>query len=135
VAHHLTLLALPPVLDIALQTGRCSSPRTLYELTKLHANQPERVTELVTGSEPITRGAVAQIRDAALLDSSAMGPSTLTQPRSDRAAQFLANANRLCERLDAALLRLSRAGAVAGSSDDMAALRQRVAGLASRLSA
>lgn len=135
VAHHLTLLALPPVLDIALQTGRCTSPRTLYELTKLHANQPERVTKLVTGSEPITRGAVAQIRDAALLDSSAMDPSTLTQPRSDRAAQFLANANRLCERLDAALLRLSRAGVVADSSDDVAALRQRVAALASRLSA
>jgi ParB family transcriptional regulator, chromosome partitioning protein len=133
VAHHLTLLALPPVLDIALQTGRCTSPRTLYELTKLHANQPERVTELVTGSEPITRGAVAQIRDAALLDPSAMGPSTLTQPRSDRAAQFLSNANRLCERLDAALLRLSRTGVAAYSTNDMATLRQRVAALASRL--
>jgi ParB family chromosome partitioning protein len=54
-----------PVLDAALQTGRCSSPRTLYELSKLHADQPARVAELVAGDEPITRYAVAAIRDAA----------------------------------------------------------------------
>jgi ParB family chromosome partitioning protein len=36
VAHHLSLLELPPALDQALKSGRCTSPRTLYELSKLH---------------------------------------------------------------------------------------------------
>ncbi len=40
-AHHLSLLDLPPALDEALQSGRCTSPRTLHELSKLHADNPE----------------------------------------------------------------------------------------------
>ena len=32
VAHHLALLNLPPELDEAFKSGRCTSPRTLYEL-------------------------------------------------------------------------------------------------------
>lgn len=51
-AHHLALLDLPPVLDAALKTGRCKSPRTLYELSKLHADQPERVAELWPAVSP-----------------------------------------------------------------------------------
>jgi ParB family chromosome partitioning protein len=43
VAHHLALLDLPPELDEALKSGRCTSPRTLYELSKLHQAQPEQV--------------------------------------------------------------------------------------------
>jgi ParB/RepB/Spo0J family partition protein len=44
VAHHLSLLELPPVLDDALKSGRCTSPRTLHELSKLHADNPTRFT-------------------------------------------------------------------------------------------
>jgi len=40
-----TVPGMPPVVDAAMQAGRCSSPRTLYELGKLHAAQPERVAE------------------------------------------------------------------------------------------
>ncbi len=36
IVYHLALLDLPPELDQALKTGRCTSPRTLYELSKLH---------------------------------------------------------------------------------------------------
>jgi ParB family transcriptional regulator, chromosome partitioning protein len=36
VGHHLALLELPPELDQAPKTGRCTSPRTLYEPSKLH---------------------------------------------------------------------------------------------------
>ena len=43
VAHHLALLTLPPELDEALRSGRCTSPRTLYELAKLHKTKPEQV--------------------------------------------------------------------------------------------
>lgn len=62
VAHHLALLDLPPVVDTAMKAGRCFSPRTLCELGKLHAEQPERVTDLVTGTGPITRDAVAKLQ-------------------------------------------------------------------------
>lgn len=55
VAHHVALLDLPPVVDAAMKAGRCFSPRTLYELGKLHAEQPERVAELVAGTEPTRR--------------------------------------------------------------------------------
>ena len=40
VAHHLALLELPPELDEAMRVGRCTPPRTLYELTKLHHGSP-----------------------------------------------------------------------------------------------
>ncbi len=32
VGHHLALLNLPPVLDEALKSGRCTSPRTLEQM-------------------------------------------------------------------------------------------------------
>jgi ParB family transcriptional regulator, chromosome partitioning protein len=135
VAHHLALLALPPVLDAAMKTGRCASPRTLYELSQLHADQPERVAALVAGPEPVTRGAVAALRDAAMVAAAPRRASATTQPRPDRTAQLLARAHRLCERLDAALLRLSSTGGLDSlPADKRAALRQRVVGLASRFS-
>ena len=108
VAHHLAPLDLPPVLDAALKTGRCKSPRTLYELSKLHADQPERVAELLAGGQPITRDAVAEIRDAAPVASEPMPTSTPTLSRTDRTAQTLTRVNGLCERLDIALLRLTK---------------------------
>ena len=104
VAHHLALLDLPPVVDAAMKAGRCSSPRTLYELGKLHAEQPERVAELVTGTEPITRDAVAEIRDTV-----AQAPAPRPRARISRghrgradAAQLLSRATGLCDKLDAA---------------------------------
>ena len=48
VAHHLALLTLPPELDEALRSGRCTSPRTLYELAKLQKTKPERVKAIVS---------------------------------------------------------------------------------------
>lgn len=135
VAHHLALLTLPPVLDVALRTGRCTSPRTLYELSQLHADQPERVAALIAGNKPLTRGAVAELRDAALVAAAPNRASATTPPRPDRTAQLLARAHRLCERLDSALLRLSKTGGLDSiPADQMAALRQRVVALVSRFS-
>jgi len=134
VAHHLALLNLPPALDAAMQAGRCSSPRTLYELSRLHAQQPERVAALLVGTDPITREAVAEIRDTV-----PAAPATArTQPkaaRPNRAAQILARANGLCSKLDAALMGLGKADSSALSADDLAALRQRIVQLASRVDA
>lgn len=133
VAHHLALLDLPPVVDAAMRAGRCASPRTLYELGKLHAEQPQRVAELVAGTDPITREAVAEIRDAGVrapADPSAHRPRTA---RPSRAAQWLSRATGLCEKLDVTLMRLGETDLNALPAHDVAALRQRVAQLARRI--
>lgn len=131
VAHHLALLSLPPVLDQALRSGRCESPRTLHELSRLHEEQPEQVAALVAGTELITREAVASLRDAARVIAPT---STAMTPRPDKMAQALARATDLCDRLDAALQRLNRSGGIdALPHDQVLALRQRVAELAARL--
>ena len=62
VAHHLALLELPPVLDRAMKTGRCTSPRTLHELGKLHEVEPGRVRALVEGETDITRRGVTAMK-------------------------------------------------------------------------
>jgi ParB family chromosome partitioning protein len=134
VAHHLALLSLPPVLDQALRSGRCESPRTLHELSRLHDVQPEQVAALVAGTEPITREAVASLRDAARMVAPPPDKPTPTTPRTDKMAQALARATGLCDRLDAALQRLNRSGSIdALPHDQVLALRQRVAELAARL--
>jgi ParB family transcriptional regulator, chromosome partitioning protein len=133
VAHHLALLALPPELDAAMKAGRCSSPRTLYELCKLQAAQPERVAELVASGEHITREAVTAIRDAAPAPSAALRITTQAQPRPNGPAQLLARANTLCARLDAALLRLSHTDTTSVPADAMNTLRQQILAMASRL--
>ena len=134
VAHHLALLSLPPVLDQALRSGRCESPRTLHELSRLHEEQPEQVAALVSGTEPITRETVASLRDAVRMVTPPADRSAPTPPGPDKIAQALARATGLCDRLDTALQRLSRSGGIdALPHDQLLALRQRVAELASRL--
>ena len=125
-AHHLALLVLPPVVDAAMKARRCSSPRTLYELGKLHAEQPERVAEPVTGTEPITRDAVAEIRDT---DAQVTAAASADRPRTGRpskAAQLLSRATGLCDKLDATLTQLGQADLNALPTDDVAALRHRM---------
>lgn len=63
VAHHLALLELPPELNEALKSGRCTSPRTLHELSKLHDERPEQVQGLLASGTEITRTAVSALRD------------------------------------------------------------------------
>jgi ParB family chromosome partitioning protein len=133
VAHHLALLDLPPVVDAAMKAGRCSSPRTLYELGKLHAAQPERVAELVAGTDPITREAVAEIRDTAAQAPAAASAEKPQTARPSRAAQLLSRATGLCEKLDVTLTRLGETDLNALPAHDVAVLRQRVAQLARRI--
>lgn len=128
VAHHLALLALPAPLSAALEAGRCSSPRTLYELGKLHAEQPEQVAALLNSEAPLTRDAVAQLREAA---GSAQDDASLSRP--DKTVQMLARASGLCKRLDTALLRLSKAAPGSVQDEAWTSLRAQVAALAARL--
>ena len=102
VAHHLVLLELPPALDDALKSGRCTSPRTLYELNKLHASQPEQVKALVAGDAEITRAAVATVRNQPECAKAAAHVNKLK-------TSLLAEANGLCTRLERSLDGLSAA--------------------------
>jgi ParB family chromosome partitioning protein len=118
VAHHLSLLELPPVLDGALKSGRCTSPRTLHELSKLHDREPEQVRDLVESSSDLTREVVSTLR--ARVDSSDASPS----------AKLIAQASAACDRLDKLLQRIT-ASAHQNESADLSSLRAKVTALSS----
>ena len=132
IAYHLALLRLPAVLQRAMQSGRCASPLTLYELSRLHQDLPEQVAELVDGDQPITREAVAALRKSRLKTRPAGRQPRPSPKRSAPAAKLLGRARLLSRQLDALLLRLSQADTAALDVDRLAALRQQVASLASR---
>lgn len=123
-AHHLALLDLPPVIDEALKSGRCTSPKTLYELGKLHQAQPEQVKALIAGESEITRAAVAAIRE--------QHAAVVTEPRHKRAAaSLLVQADSQCARLEQTLTRIQQAEQ-GFEKTDLAALWQRIANLTRR---
>ncbi|HEY6355973.1 MAG TPA: ParB/RepB/Spo0J family partition protein [Burkholderiaceae bacterium] len=125
VAHHLALLELPPELDEAMKSGRCTSPRTLHELSKLHNEQPEQVRALVAGDADITRSAVSSLRlerkDAAV-----------AAPPASPSNKLIAQANAACDRLERALGRVKPPAMHKVALAELVALRVRVADLANR---
>ena len=125
VAHHLSLLELPPVLDDALKSGRCTSPRTLHELRTLHAGSPGRVQALLASGAEITRTAVSAIRSAA----DAAVPTVPTGTAPDK---LIAQANAVCDRLERALSRIKRPDAGTIATPELIALRGRVEAITQR---
>jgi len=126
VAHHLALLDLPPVLDEAFKSGRCTSPRTLYELRKLHDEWPEQVKAVAVGDSAITRTSVAALksrRRAIKVKTRKPTGARVERPLVDQA-------NALCIRLESLLAQMSSRGAAA--ADDLATVRRRLAELAGR---
>ncbi len=128
VAHHLALLTLPPELDEALRSGRCTSPRTLYELAKLQKTKPEQVKAIVTGKGEITRHAVAS------LSKSPRSPRTAPRKpvASRRPSSLAGQAGDLCARLEALLGRMTKPGAPV-TPEELATLRRRLAELAAQV--
>lgn len=124
VGYHLALLELPPELDDALKSGRCTSPRTLYELGKLHEAQPDLARGLLAGEYEISRSAIAAVR-------SAQTPATIGAPPKRSAASLLAQANSACARLELALTRIQQVEHDLVEAD-LATLRQRLANLTNR---
>jgi ParB family chromosome partitioning protein len=125
VAHHLSLLDLPPVLDDALKSGRCTSPRTLHELSKLHADRPDQVHVLLAGKGDITRASVSAIRSAA--DETVPNEPALLPPD-----KLIAQAIAACDRLERALNRIEPCDASPTASPALIALKGRVEGIATR---
>jgi ParB family chromosome partitioning protein len=124
VAHHLALLDLPPALEQALKSGRCTSPRTLHELSTLHEERPEQVRALVAGDAQITRTTVAAVR------ASPTSPTPATS-KSSQPTTPLARAHAACDRLEHALEHI-KLPAHGPATADLIALRQRIADLATR---
>ena len=119
VAHHLSLLDLPPVLDDALKSGRCTSPRTLHELSKLHADSPGQVHALLAGGAEITRTAVSAIR-------SSCNEASPTVPAGFPPDKLIAQANTACDRLERALSRIKPPDASSVATPNLIALRGRI---------
>jgi ParB family transcriptional regulator, chromosome partitioning protein len=122
VAHHLSLLDLPPELDQALKTGRCTSPRTLHELSKLHETEPDKVRALVAGDVEITRSAVAAMK--AQRSEPANKPTVSVRPDP------IARAHAACDRLERALAQIERPTESTLAPHELVALRIRVQALA-----
>ena len=131
VTHHLTLLELPPVLDEALESGRCTAPRTLHELQRLHVQQPDAVAALLKGDLPVTRGAVAALRRSAA--ASGVPSEHERAAPLDPITDLIGRTQTLCDRLDRLLSRLVDAGPGALCGEQLAALRERLAALVQRL--
>ena len=123
VAHHLVLLTLPPVLEEALKSGRCTSPRTLYELSKLHEERPEQVNAIASGATAITRKAVASLKS----EASKPCARRLQQSKPRPAKSLLSQANGFCSKLESLLGRLSEPDAA--TAEELAALRRRISQL------
>jgi ParB family chromosome partitioning protein len=126
VAHHLALLNLPAELDEAFRGGRCTSPRTLYELAKLYQTNPERVRTILTREGGITRSAVASIKRPPR--PSRKSERNTHVPR--RPPSLADRASDLCTRLESLFGRMTRPGALV-TSEELAALRRRLAQLGS----
>jgi ParB family chromosome partitioning protein len=122
VAHHLSLLDLPPALDQALKAGRCTSPRTLHELSQMHEVAPDAVRALLDSDAEITRIAVAALK----ADGIAPGP----RPKAARQADALARAHAACDRLERALARVDGPPPYTVAIPELVALRIRVEDIA-----
>lgn len=111
VAHHVSLLALPPELDEALKSGRCTSPRTLHELGKLHACDPAQVQGLLASGAEISRATVAEMRAA----QPVLAP-----------AKLVSKALAACDRLEQTLKCIDASAPSVVASPELIALRARL---------
>lgn len=119
VAHHLALLDLPPELDEALKSGRCTSPRTLHELSKLHADNPEQVQSLLGSGAEITRTVVSALR-------AEPGAGAASEEAPSASNKLIAQANAACDRLEWALGRIQPSNSDKVALPELIALRVRV---------
>ena len=132
VTHHLTLLDLPPEVEATMKSGRCTSPRTLHELSKLHREAPEQVRTLLDGDGDITRAALKATRG----DSEARpGEQQPTQRRPVAAGYphaLRTKAELACTRLERALDELANAE-LSADMTGMDDLKKRLSNLVGRL--
>jgi ParB family chromosome partitioning protein len=61
VTEHLALINPPECIEEIYSTGKCTSPKTLYELRSLHGKFPKEVERWCDRSKEITRGGVTDL--------------------------------------------------------------------------
>lgn len=61
ITEHLSLINPPSCIEDIYREGKCSSPKTLYDLRGLHEKFPEAVEEWCATAEEVTRKAVADL--------------------------------------------------------------------------
>jgi ParB family transcriptional regulator, chromosome partitioning protein len=110
-----------------LQSGRCTSPRTLHELSKLRDEQPETVHALIASNAPITRAALSTLR----VKSKAVEPAA-AEHAVKPFDKLVTRAHVACKHLERTLDRLEQAGTAEDVTGNLKALRQRVIALADR---
>lgn len=120
VAHHLALLELPPVLDEAMKSGRCTSPRTLHELSQLHDHNPKQVQELLASGSDITRTTVSALRAAG---DEGGGVSAEASSPADK---LIPRAHAACDRLERAIRCIQPGSVYKAAVPELVALRIRV---------
>jgi ParB family chromosome partitioning protein len=125
ISHHLTMLELPPEIEVAMKAGRCTAPRTLHELSKLHREAPDRAQTLLAGDGDITRAALKAVRDDA--EASQRRRAAAGQP-----TDWCLRAGAACARLEHILDQLAKAEPQADEAS-LDALKKRLAGLIGRL--
>jgi len=75
ITQHLALIAPPGCIEEIYRAGRCTSPKTLYELRALHDKFPEAVEDWCEGGEEVTRKTVSEL--AAILKGDKPRPPSL----------------------------------------------------------
>lgn len=63
ITQHLALIDPPACIEDAYSSGKCTSPKTLYELRGLHEKFPEQVEAWCAETSEITRKSVADLAD------------------------------------------------------------------------
>jgi len=61
ITEHLALISPPACIEDIYRDGKCTSPKTLYELRGLHEKHPEAVEAWCASVDDITRKAVAEL--------------------------------------------------------------------------
>ena len=61
ITEHLSLVSPPAVIEEIYRDGRCTSPRTLFELRALHAEHPQAVESWCASVEEVTRKGVTAL--------------------------------------------------------------------------
>ena len=80
ITHHLALIDLPTCIEEVYSTGKCTSPKTLYELVSLYKKYPAQVDTWCAESHDITRQTVTTLAD--MLKSKKESESALTKKRN-----------------------------------------------------
>lgn len=119
------MLQLPPEVEAAMKAGRCTAPRTLHELSKLHREAPDRAQALLAGDGDITRAALKEVRDGAQVSQRRRTPA-------DQPTDWRLRADAACARLEHALDQLAKAEP-RGEEASLDALKKRLAALIGRL--